>query len=66
MVEQWAGELIGKMHQYGVTGKRLAAHVAWNPKYLSAVLNGRRQPKKAQAVLETALDELVLNIRGTN
>ena len=47
MPAQWTAEVIGKMHLAGVTAKQLAAEVGWNPKYLSVVLNGHKEPKGA-------------------
>ena len=44
MPAQWTGELVGKMHNAGVTAKQLAAEMGKNPKYVSQVLNGR--PKR--------------------
>lgn len=58
MPAQWTGELIGEMHLLGVTAKRLADAVGWNPKYLSGVLNGHYQPKGAEEKLRAALERL--------
>lgn len=38
MPAQWTGELVGKMHNAGVTAKQLAAEMGKNPKYVSQVL----------------------------
>lgn len=54
MPAQWTGKLLGEMHLKGVTAKQLAEEVGWNPKYLSAVLNGRRNPKNAEQELRAA------------
>ena len=48
MPAQWTGELVGKMHNAGVTAKQLAAEMGKNPKYVSQVLNGHYSPKKAK------------------
>ena len=48
MPAQWTGELVGKMHNAGVTAKQLAAEMGKNPKYVSQVLNGHYSPKKAE------------------
>lgn len=61
MSEQWTADLIGKMHIHGITSKKLAENVGWNPKYLSAILNGHRKPKNAEQKLTVALDELIAN-----
>ena len=59
MPAQWTAEVIGEMHIHGITAKRLAAEVGWHEKYLSAVLNGHRQPKRAEATLRDALGRMV-------
>ena len=64
MSEQWTADLIGKMHRNGITAKRLAEQAGWNPKYLSAVLNGHRRPKNAAHTLNAALDTLISTPMG--
>lgn len=59
MPAQWTGRLIGEMHVAGVTAKQLAAEAGWHEKYLSAVLNGHREPKKAEETLRAALARLI-------
>lgn len=66
MLAQWTGELICNMHLAGVTAKQLAAEVGWNEKYLSTVLNGHREPKKAEEKLNAALNRLLLNQRASH
>jgi hypothetical protein len=59
MPAKWTADLLGKMHLAGVTAKQLAAEVGWNPKYLSVVLNGHKEPKGAEEKLNAALGRLV-------
>lgn len=59
MPAQWTADLLGKMHLAGVTAKQLAAEAGWHEKYLSAVLNGHREPKNAEQTLRAALARLV-------
>lgn len=59
MPAKWTAELLGDMHLARVTAKQLAAEVGWHEKYLSAVLNGHREPPNAEAVLRAALDRLI-------
>lgn len=59
MKAEWTGEAVGIMHVHEISPSTLAEKVGWNPKYLSAVLNCRRRPKKAEKVVLTALRELV-------
>lgn len=57
--ENQTADLLGEMHLAGVTAKQLAAEVGWNPKYLSVVLNGHKEPKGAEEKLNAALGRLV-------
>ena len=59
MPAQWTGELVGKMHNAGVTGKELAAQLGKNPKYISQVLNGHYEPKKAEREFNAALSAII-------
>lgn len=59
MPAQWTGELVGKMHNAGITAKQLAAQMKKNPKYVSQILNGHCSPKKAESEFNQALNELI-------
>lgn len=59
MPAQWTGELVGKMHNAGVTSKELAAQMGKNPKYVSQVLNGHYVPKKSESEFNAALTEII-------
>lgn len=59
MPAQWTANLVGQMHLLGIKSKELAEKVGWHEKYLSAVLNGKRNPKNAEEQLFAALDELI-------
>ena len=60
MPAQWTGDLLSEMHLAGVTSKQLAEEAGWHPKYLSAVLNGRRTPKRAEETLKKAMIRIEL------
>lgn len=57
----WTADVIGEMHINGITGKRLAAEIGWNSKYLSQVLNGHETPKGAEEKIRSALSKLSAN-----
>ena len=59
MPAQWTADIIGKMHISGITAKQLAEHLQYNPKYVSAVLNGKREPRNAEQVFRKGLEELI-------
>lgn len=59
MPAKWTAELLGEMHIAGVTAKQLAAEAGLHEKYLSAVMNGHREPKGAEQKLKDALKSLV-------
>lgn len=61
MPAQWTGELIGKMHNAGIKKKELAAHLGLHEKYVSAVLNGKDNPKNAEQRFNDAYTSLVAN-----
>ena len=59
MPEKWTGEIVGKMHVYGISANDLAEKIGIHPKYLSKVLNGQRNPKDAKSYCRKAIDELI-------
>ena len=59
MPAQWTADIIGQMHIHKVTGKALAEKLGYTPEYVSAVLNGKREPKNAEQIFRKGLDELI-------
>lgn len=59
MSAQWTADIIGQMHLNCITSKELAKEVGWHEKYLSAVMNGHRNPKEAREKLTAALGKLI-------
>lgn len=53
MPAQWTGELVGRMHNAGVTAKQLAAAMGKNPKYVSQVLNILSSPNVEDSIART-------------
>lgn len=58
MLAQWTGEVVGRMHIYRITNRMLASQIGCTEEYVSAVLNGRREPKGAEEKFRQAVDEL--------
>lgn len=59
MPAQWTGDIVGEMHLHGISAKALAAEIGWHEKYLSAVLNGHREPKEAEDACRSALNRII-------
>lgn len=64
MPAQWTAELLGEMHLHRITAIQLSKKLGMNPKYVSAVMNGRRSPKEAEVKFKTALAELINEKKG--
>lgn len=62
MPAQWTAELIGEMHLRKITSTQLAGALGYHPKYISAVLNGHREPKGAEQKFRDALQMLIANV----
>ena len=61
MPAKWSGELVGEIHNAGLTIKEVAAEAGMNPKYISTVLNQDKDAPKAEAKLRAALNRLTNN-----
>lgn len=59
MNEKWTGNLIGKMHNEGVTYQDLADEMAVTKSYISMILNGSRKPKDIKQRMEDAFASIV-------
>ncbi len=59
MIPKWTGKLVGKMHVESVSMGDLANKLGYHPKYVSAVLNGKRSPKHARTQFNEALEAII-------
>ena len=66
MPAQWTADVVGEMHLHKITAIQLAEKIGWHPKYLSAVLNGKREPKHAEIVVRNAIKELTAGKESSN
>ena len=57
MPAQWTGDVVGKMHIYGVSIRDMASFMGITPEYTGRVLNGKDEPKGAEEKFRLALDE---------
>ena len=59
MNEQWTGNLVGKMHNEGVTYQEMADEMSVTKSYISMILNGSRKPKDIEKRMEDAFNSVV-------
>lgn len=62
MLAQWICDLVGKMHKWRISNKRLAEYMDVTPEYVSMVLNGHREPAGAEEKFCAAVDALISQI----
>ena len=56
--EQWTGELIGEIHNAGLSIKDVAEEAKFHPKYVSQVLHGRAVSPNMEAKMKEAMERL--------
>lgn len=59
MLAQWTADIIGEMHINHITSKSLSERLGYHPKYVSAILNGKREPKNAESRFREALSVII-------
>ena len=57
--EPWTGELIGRMHNAGVTYDDLAKEMNCTKSYISMLLNSRKKPDGIQERMEAAFERVL-------
>lgn len=62
MLAQWIAELVGQMHKWKISKKRLAAYLGVTPEYVSMVLNGHREPAGAEEKFRKAVDDIIASM----
>lgn len=58
-VPKWTGDLIGKMHNTGISKKDLAKELNYTPEYVSMVFNGKKEPPGAEERFNKAFENIV-------
>lgn len=61
MNEKWTGNLIGKMHNEGVTYQDMADEMGVTKSYISMIFHGSRKPKGIKKRMEDAFASVVEN-----
>ncbi len=64
MPKPWTGDIIGKMHNYGITYDELGAEMGLKKAYISMLLNSKREPLNIQARMEKAVDAIIERKKG--
>lgn len=64
MPEAWTGNLIGKMHNKGITYDDLAEEMGVTKSYISMILNGKRKPPGIRGRMDTAVNTIVQRRNG--
>ena len=59
MLPKWTGDVVGTLHVHNIEIRELAAKMGCAPEYFVKILNGKREPKNAEAKVKEALAELV-------
>lgn len=59
MLAQWLGDFVGRMHRHRVTITQLAQEMGVTREYLSAILNGHREPADIEKRMNDALDAVI-------
>ena len=62
MLAQWIAELVGQMHKWKISKKRLADYMSLTPEYVSMVLNGHREPVGAEEKFRKAVDDIIASL----
>lgn len=58
-MEQWTGDLVGKMHNEKIRLEDVASVLGVTKAYVSMLLNCKRKPKDAREKLEHAVEEII-------
>jgi transcriptional regulator with XRE-family HTH domain len=59
LLPKWTGDVVGTLHVNNIEIRELAAKIGCTPEYLGKILNGKREPKNAEAKVKEALEELL-------
>ena len=58
MNSTWSADIVGRLHMLKVSKRKLAELTGYSAGYISMILNGKRDTKKARETIETALCSL--------
>ena len=55
----WTAQIVGRLHVEKITQRELAKELDFTEEYVSAILNGKREPVGIQERMEAAIDAIV-------
>lgn len=58
-MEQWIGNIVGKMHINKITQTQLANKLGVTSDYIWMILNGKKSPKGIEERIAVAIDEII-------
>ena len=64
MPEAWTGNLIGKMHNKGITYDDLAEEMGVTKSYIYMILNGKRKPPGIRGRMDAAVNNIIQHRNG--
>ena len=64
MPEAWTGNLIGNMHNKGITYDDLAEEMGVTKSYISMILNGKRKPPGIRGRMDAAVNNIIQHRNG--
>ena len=59
MPEKWTGDIVKKMHLYGVTQDDIADELGVTKSYVCAILHSRRKPPDIENKVRSALERII-------
>lgn len=59
MPKKWTGDLVGLMHNEGITSAQLAEELGVTNRYVSMVLNSHREPAGAKERFQAAAQRII-------
>ena len=57
--KEWTGNLVGLMHNNGISFSELADELGVTNRYVSAILNSHKEPAGAEERLRNAVDRII-------
>ena len=66
MLNSWIADAVGKAFANNISHKEIAAKAGYNPRYLSAILNQKRNPANAETRIMTAISDIIRERKSKN